>query len=75
MAITERSRTSRCERRERRTAAPGSGGSLFLLLGFVGALVFFWTRAVSAGDHLLAILQALVWPAYLVYGALQALFG
>lgn len=62
--------------RGRTTPSPAGANLGFLhLLCFVGALVYFWTRADSAGDHVLAILQALVWPAYLAYGALQALFG
>lgn len=62
--------------RGRATPSPVGANLGFLhLLCFIGALVYFWTRAVSAGDHVLAVLQAAVWPAYLAYGALQALFG
>ncbi|HEY5846114.1 MAG TPA: hypothetical protein VIT42_04905 [Microlunatus sp.] len=52
-----------------------AGGGAFLFLSFIGALVYFWSRADSAGDKILAILQAIVWPAYLIYGALRTLLG
>lgn len=64
--------------RERGRSGPSPAGAnlgFLHLLCFVGALVYFWTRADSVGDHVLAVLQAMVWPAYLAYGALQALFG
>jgi hypothetical protein len=61
--------------RQRGTPTQAGGGALFHLLGFVGALVYFWTHAVTAGDHFWAILKALVWPAFVVYGALRILFG
>ena len=35
-------------------------------LGLIGALVYFWQQADSFGGYLLAILRALVWPAFLV---------
>lgn len=52
-----------------------AGGGAFLFLAFIGSLVYFWSRADSAGDKLLAVLQAVVWPAYLIYGALRTLLG
>lgn len=52
-----------------------AGGGAFLVLAFIGALVYFWSQADSAGDKILAILQAVVWPAYLIYGALLTLLG
>jgi hypothetical protein len=42
-------------------------------LGLIGALVFFWQQADSFGQYLLAILKALVWPAFLVYEVFQGL--
>jgi hypothetical protein len=41
----------------------------------IGALVFFWQQADSFGQYLLAILKALVWPAFLVYEVFQGLLG
>lgn len=53
------------------TAAAG-GGAIYGL-GIFGALVFFWQQADSFWEYVLAILQALVWPAFMVYEAFQAL--
>lgn len=42
-------------------------------LGLIGALVFYWQQADGFGEYVLAVLQALVWPAFLVYEAFDAL--
>lgn len=55
--------------------ASAGGGNAVYGLGLVGALVFFWQQADSFGGYLLAILKALVWPAFLVYEAFQGLLG
>ena len=52
-----------------------SGGNAVYGLGLIGALVYFWQQADSFGGYLLAILKALVWPAFLVYEAFQRLHG
>jgi len=44
-------------------------------LGFIGALVWFWQQATGFGEHLVGILKAFVWPAFLVYDAFRALKG
>ena len=51
------------------------GGNAVYALGLIGALVYFWQQAHSAGEHVLAVLQALVWPAILVYDALRSIRG
>jgi hypothetical protein len=51
------------------------GGNAVYGLGLIGALVFFWQHADSFGQYLLAILKAVVWPAFLVYEAFQGLVG
>lgn len=62
--------------RRRGAVSPAGGGlGFFGLLSFVGALVYFWGGVTSFGGGLLAILKALVWPAYLVYGVLRATLG
>ena len=48
--------------------ASAGGGNAVYTLGLIGALVFFWQQADSFGQYLLAILKALVWPAFLVRG-------
>lgn len=42
-------------------------------LGFVGAVVYYISTATGFWDGVLGILQAMVWPAFLVYHALDAL--
>lgn len=60
----------------RGTVTPAGGGlGFFGLLSFVGALVYFWGSVATLGGALLAILKAIVWPAYLVYGLLRVTLG
>ena len=61
----------------KRTAnqASAGGGNAVYGLGLIGALVYFWQQADSFGGYLLAIVKALVWPAFLVYEAFQRLHG
>ena len=49
-----------------------SGGA-FYFLGFIGALIYFITTAPTTWDAFVGIFKALVWPAFLVHGALVAL--
>jgi hypothetical protein len=66
--------SARSSYRQRRTnQASSGGGNAVYGLGLIGALVFFWQQADSFGQYLLAILKALVWPAFLVYEAFQGL--
>jgi hypothetical protein len=37
--------------------------------------VWFWQQASGFGEHLVGLLKAFVWPAFLVYEAFQALQG
>lgn len=54
-------------------ANPGAGSGAFLALGFIGALVWFWQQADGFWEYVLAVLKAIVWPAFLVYEVFQAL--
>lgn len=56
---------------DRRAAA--GGGSAIYGFGIFGALVFFWQQADSFWGYVLAILQGMLWPAFMVYEAFQAL--
>ena len=58
-----------------RAAASGpGGGSPVYGLGLVGAVAWNWQQAGrTPRDRALAVLKAMVWPAYLVYGAFRAL--
>jgi hypothetical protein len=52
----------------------GCGGAVYVL-GLIGALAWFWQQADGVGGHLVGILKAIVWPAFLVYDAFKALHG
>jgi hypothetical protein len=64
--------TEKCGRR--RAASPPSGGAVYGF-GMLGAAVWFWQQADGAGEHVVGLLKALVWPAFLVYQAFEALQG
>ena len=51
----------------------GAGGGAVYGLGLIGALVYFIQHATTFGDGLLGVLKALVWPALVVYKALELL--
>lgn len=55
-------------------SAPGGGGAVYGL-GIIGSLVWFWQQANGLGEHIVGILKAFVWPAFLVYDAFRALHG
>jgi hypothetical protein len=48
----------------------GCGGALYGL-GFIGALVYYLTTATSFMEGVLGFFEALLWPAFLVYGVLK----
>jgi len=52
-------------------AAAGWGGTYFLAI--VGSAVWFWQQADGFWEHVGALFQALVWPAFLIYDVLEAL--
>jgi hypothetical protein len=51
----------------------GGGGGAFYFLGFLGALIYFIATAPTTWDAIIGFFKALVWPAFLVYGAMVAL--
>jgi hypothetical protein len=51
-------------------AGSGGGGAVYGL-GFFGALVYYWQVADGFWGHLWAILEAVLWPAFVVYDLLQ----
>jgi hypothetical protein len=51
----------------------GASGAPVYGFGLFGALVWFWQQADGFGEHVVGILQAIVWPAFLVYRAFKAL--
>lgn len=52
----------------------GASGAVYGL-GFIGAAVYFISHAATFWLGVLGFLKALVWPAFLVYYALQNLLG
>jgi len=51
----------------------GCGGGAVYGLGLIGALVYYIGAADGFWQGILAILKALVWPAFLVYYLLKSL--
>jgi hypothetical protein len=58
---------------QRKASAQGGGGSPVYGLGFIGAVAWFWPQAHDPKERALAVLKAMVWPAFLVHGAFKAL--
>lgn len=56
-----------------RRGGPAGGGDAVYALGLIGAAVRYWQQADGLGEHVVGLLKALVWPAFLVYDALKAL--
>jgi hypothetical protein len=50
-----------------------AGGGAIYGLGVFGAWVYFWIQADSFWGHLFAIVQGLLWPAWMVYDIFVAL--
>lgn len=53
--------------------AGGAGAGAVYGLGFIGALVYFIQTATGFWDGVWGVLQAIVWPAFLIYEALDKL--
>lgn len=51
----------------------GAGGGAVYGLGLIGAAVWYWQQADGFGGHLVGLLKALVWPAFVVYDLLAHL--
>jgi len=51
----------------------GPMGGCAYFLGVIGSAVYFISQTHGFWNIVLAILKALVWPAFIVYGALKAL--
>ena len=50
-----------------------AGGGAFYSLGIFGAWVYFWQQADGFWWHALAVLEVVVWPAFMVYDAFSVL--
>jgi hypothetical protein len=53
--------------------SPCGGGGAVYGMGFIGAAVYYISTAPSFWMGVLGFLKAIVWPAFLVYGALSAM--
>ena len=56
---------------ERTPASAPCGGAVYGL-GLIGALIWFWQQANGGRERVIGVLKAIVWPAFLVYGAFKA---
>lgn len=54
-------------RKDTNISAGGATGGGVYGLGFIGALVYFLQTSTGFWDGVLGVLEALVWPAFLVY--------
>ncbi|WP_084073889.1 hypothetical protein [Demequina sp. NBRC 110052] len=52
-------------------AAAGWGGGYFLAM--IGSAVWFWQQAEGFWEHVGALFQALVWPAFLIFDVFEYL--
>ena len=50
----------------------GPAGAVYGL-GFIGAAIYYVSISTSFWMGVLGVLKAIVWPAFLVYGALKSL--
>ena len=58
-----------------RNNAGAVGGGAIYGLGIFGALVYYWQQADVFWEYLLAIVQGLFWPAWMVYEVFTTLGG
>lgn len=65
----------RSDRGRRSSGSAAGGGDAVYALGLIGAVVYFWQQADTFWEYVIAVLKALVWPAFLVYEAFQSLLG
>ncbi|MDY6808425.1 hypothetical protein GIY30_05245 [Gordonia sp. HNM0687] len=53
--------------------AGAAGGGAVYGLGILGGWVYFWQQADGFWEYVWAIIQGLLWPAFMVYDAFVAL--
>jgi hypothetical protein len=61
------------ENKSRYAGRSGGGGGAVYALGIIGAVIYYMQHAGTFWLGILAILKALVWPAFLVYDLLKFL--
>ena len=63
--------SAECPSRPRGFDSELCGGAVYGL-GLIGALVWYWQHAEGGGEQAFSVLKAMVWPAFLVYDALES---
>jgi len=53
--------------------ASAAGGGAIYGLGIFGSFVYFWMQADAFWEYVLAVVQGLFWPAWMVYAGFKAL--
>jgi hypothetical protein len=66
--------TESCEHTRTRVVRQSGASEAVYGLGFIGACVYFIGHAATFWLGVLGFLKALVWPAFLVFEALKALY-
>ena len=61
------------EKKQKKTYHRSGHAGAIYGLGFIGAAIYFISVSTSFWIGVLGFLKALVWPVFLVYGALKAL--
>lgn len=56
------------------TGATAGGGAIYGL-GIFGALFYFWQQASGFSEHAFSLVQAVFWPAWMVFQAFERLYG
>lgn len=51
----------------------GNQGSVLYGMGFIGALVYFISHAMSFWAGVLGVIKAIFWPAFVIYKVLELL--
>ena len=52
------------------SSSAAQGGNAVYGLGLIGAVVWYWQQADGFLPHIVGLLKALVWPAFVVYDLL-----
>jgi hypothetical protein len=55
------------------SSGAAAGGGAIYGLGIFGALVYFWQQADTFLEYVLAIIQGLFWPAWMIYDVFAVL--
>lgn len=61
------------EQKSRKRSGSSSCGGAVYGFGLIGAVVWTWQQADGVGEHVVGLVQSLVWPAFLVYDVFEAL--